>query len=451
MKSSIKAWIAQNQGTFNDIADALWENPELSLKEYQSSARLIEVLKSNGFAVSAQVADMPTAFVATYGSGAPVIGFNAEYDALPGLSQQAGACVKAPLDGDGVGQGCGHNLLGTGAVMGAIALRYAMEENTLQGTIKVFGCPAEELCIGKPFLARAGYFDDVDCFLDWHPWSYNRADYDTCNAYFNIKFHFSGKTAHGNSPWNGKSALDGAVLMGHAIEMLREHYPSAPADAANTLNYTFSDTGPAFPSVVPDHATLWCIGRFQTSELVTDILSRLEDCARGCALATGTTYQSELITATHEKIPNKALSYAVHENLRKCGLPKYSDKEEQLIEDMQREVGLADTGMDKTIKDFGTSGTALCDTSEFSWHAPYSTFWLAMAPSDGWHNWMVTSCAGSSIGKRAMRKAAEVLACSGLDVLQNPALLEAARSEWQERMRGRAYHTLLPDNAKPHF
>ena len=400
-------------------------------------------LNGRVFSITPNAGGLETAFVATWGEGRPVIGFNCEYDALPGLSQQEGRTEQAPVNGQEAGQGCGHNLLGTAASKAAAGVKHWMREQGISGTLKVFGCPAEELCIGKPVMAKAGLFREVDAFLDWHPWSYNRADYDHCNAYFSVKYHFSGQTAHGNSPWKGRSALDGAVLMGHAIEMMREHYPSAPEDAANTLNYTFSDTGPAFPSVVPDHASLWCIGRFRTADLSEIIMERLEKAAEGCAMATSTEVSVEKITATHHKIPNESLAAVVYENLKDCGLPGYTDEEDKMFREIQKNRGLEPTGPDRKIKEFGSSGTALCDTSEFSWHAPYATFWLAMAPHDGWHNWMVTACAGSSIGLRCMDKAAEILACSAGDLLIEPGILEQAREEWLAAMDGKSYKPLI--------
>lgn len=450
IKSFMEEWIESNKKIFIDISHEIWSNPELGLVEYKSSSLLINLLEDHGFNVEKNVANMPTAFIATYkGGSGPVIGINAEYDSLPGLSQKAGLAEKIEVDPRGNGHGCGHNILGTAGVMAAIALKNAVDKFNISATIKIFGSPAEELCIGKPFMAREGCYKDVDFFLDWHPWNYNRADYDTCNAYFNIKYHFKGKTAHGNSPWHGKSALDGAMLMGHALEMLREHYPSAPEDAANTLNYTFSNIEPAFPSVVPDKTTLWCIGRFQSTELMSQVIDRVYNCAKAGAIATDTTFSIEFITATHEKIPNKTLSKIVHDNMVKIGLPKFSEKEEELICNQQIAENMKPEGIDKEIKEFGTSGTALCDTAEYSWHAPYATFWLAMAPKGGWHNWMVTSCAGSSIGDKAMQKASEIMSASAVDILLDPSIIKKAKEEFKDRLGTRTYKTLLPEEVKP--
>ena len=300
-------------------------------------------------------------------------------------------------------------------------------------------------------MARAGLFGGLDAFLDWHPWTYNRADYDTCNAYFNIKYHFEGRTAHGNSPWHGRSALDAAMLQAHAVEMLREHIPPSPSpDAANTINYTFSDVGPEFPSVVPDRTTAWYVGRFNTAELLVDAISRINKCAEGAAIATDTTVKIELITATHDKIPNKILSEVMNKNLNEIGSPHFTREEHDFARQMQKSVGAAETGLDETILPFGGGYSALCDTSEYSWFTPYATTWITLAPPGvGWHNWIVTSCAGSSIGKKTLAVAAKVLATSAIDIIMNPDIIKAARQEWKERLAGREFVKVIPDSVKP--
>ena len=395
-KQFIFDWIEANQGPFNDAADAIWQAAELGMEEKKSSAKLIELLENNGFTVETGVAGMPTAFVATYGKRGPAVGFSAEFDALPGLSQEVGTEKKAIKDG-APGHGCGHNLLGTAGVYAAIALKQALEAKKIDATVKLFGTPAEELCIGKPFMARAGLFNGLDMLLDWHPWNYNRADYDACNAYFNVKYHFKGKTAHGNSPWFGRSTLDAAMLQGHAVEMLREHIRPSTAglDAANTINYTFSDVGPEFPSVVPDRTTAWYVGRFDQTELMVEVMERIDKCAKAAAMATETTVEIELITATHDKIPNKVLAEVMNKNLHEVGAPKFTAEEQEFAAKMQRQVGVEETGLDESILPFGGGSSVLCDTSEYSWFVPYVTLWVTLAPAGlGWHNWVVASCAG---------------------------------------------------------
>lgn len=449
IKQFIYDWIENNKQEFYEIADFLWDNPELGLEEYKACEKLTGVLAKHGFAIEKGLAGMPTAFIATYGDKGAILGINAEYDCLPGLSQDACCSIKTPIIAGAPGQGCGHNLLGTTGVLGAVALRYALEKYDIAATIKVFGSPAEEQCLGKPFMGRAGLYNNVDFFLDWHPWYYNRADYDTCNAYFNIKYHYKGKGSHGNSPWKGRSALDAALLSAHAIEMLREHYEPAAADAGNTINYNFPDIGPEFPSIVPDKTTLWVIGRFTTSDSMMDIISRIDKCAEAGALATGTTVEKQLITATHEKIPNKTLAEIVHQNFEEVGTPKFTKAEHDFVKEMQKAEELEESGLDETLKEFGQSGTVLCDTSEFSWNAPYATFWMTLAPASGWHNWMVTACARKSIGKKTMDNASKVIAGSAIDIIISPDLINSAKKELQDRLNGRVYKSLIPDNINP--
>lgn len=199
VKQFIVDWNEKNTEEFYQVSKEIWNYPELSMQEYKSSKLLIELLEKHGFFVETNVADMPTAFVASYGSGKPVIGINAEYDALPGLSQDGESLEKQPIAEGAPGQGCGHNLLGTGGVKAAIAVKNALEQYNLSGTIRVLGTPAEELCLGKPFMGKAGCFEGYDAFLDWHPWSYTKTNYDSCQAYFSVKFHYKGSTCHGNS------------------------------------------------------------------------------------------------------------------------------------------------------------------------------------------------------------------------------------------------------------
>lgn len=449
-KTFILDWVEKNKDQFYQIADQLWENPELGMEEYASSQALQELAKRNGFEVEAGVAEMPTAFIATWGQGSPVVGFSAEFDCLPGLSQDKDAVEKKPLVEGGPGHGCGHNLLGTGGVLAASALKEAMIEKGMEGTIKVFGTPAEELCIGKPFMAKAGCFKGVDFFLDWHPMTMNRAGFCECSAYFNIKYHFKGSTAHGNAPWHGRSALDGALLMGSALEMLREHMPPGKVDAESTLNYSFPDVGTGFPNVVPDKSTIWVIGRLINAEQVEEMLPRVDACAQGAAMATGTTVEKEVITVTHEKIPNEVLSHVMYENFKFVGVPQYSEDEIQAAKALQKACGAAETGMKMDLEPVEFRSMSVTDSSEYSWFAPMELALVELAPVGvGWHNWVVAKCAGGSMGKKAMTAAAKLLACTAADMLENPELIEKAKAELEERLAGRTYAPLFSEETKP--
>lgn len=451
IKDFIVEWNTQNTDDFYKAAKEIWENPELSMQEYKSSGILINLLKQNGFSVEAGVAGMPTAFIASYGSGKPVIGINAEYDALPGLSQNREKLEKSPVISGAPGHGCGHNLLGTGGVKAAIAIKNALEKFNLSGTIRVLGTPAEELCLGKPFMGKAGCFEGYDAFLDWHPWSYTKTNYDSCQAYFSVKFHFKGRTSHGNSPWHGRSALDAAMLQGHAVEMMREHmYPGCPPDATNTINYTFTTTGPEFPSVVPDYTTAWYIGRFITTEDMLEALERVTKCAEAGALATETEVEREIITITHHKIPNRTLAECFRDNMLKVGVPKFTEEEQETAKAIQRSIGKPETGLPTELMPFEGGYTVLCDTSEFSWNAPYASPWIAMGMQDcGWHHWGVVRCAGDTMGQKSMDCAAKVISLTAIDLICSPDILQKAHNEWVERMDGRVYKSLLSDDMVP--
>ena len=451
VKDFIINWNEDNKQGFYDVSKLIWENPELPMQEYKSSALLIGLLEENGFTVDKGVAGMPTAFIASYGSGKPVIGINAEYDALPGLSQDGEKLEKSPIIAGAPGQGCGHNLLGTGGVKAAIAIKNAIEKYGLSGTVKVIGAPAEELCIGKPFLGKAGLLEGYDAILDWHPWSYTKTNYDSCEAYFSVKFHFKGRTSHGNSPWHGRSALDAAMLQAHAVEMMREHiYPGCPPDAANTINYTFTTCGPEFASVVPDYTTAWYIGRFITTEDMLSALERVTKCAEAGAMATETSVEREIITVTHHKIPNKTLAELVRDNMLEIGVPKFTEEEHEKAKAIQRELGKPETGLPTELEPFEGGYTVLCDTSEYSWNAPYASPWIAMGMEDcGWHHWGVTRCAGDTMGQKSMDCAANVIAMTAADLLCDAELVEKAQAEWVERMDGRVYECLLDDDMEP--
>jgi aminobenzoyl-glutamate utilization protein B len=445
------AWTEAHKEAFYGIADKIWSNPELSMQEYEASKLLCEALTDFGFEVERGVGGMPTAFIASSGSGRPVIGINCEYDALPGLSQAAHTTGKSPVISGGPGHGCGHNLLGVGGVKAAAALRFVMEKHKLPGTIKVIGAPAEELCLGKPFLGKAGELAGFDAFLDWHPWYFNAAGAFGAPAYFSVKYHYTGKTAHGNAPWHGRSALDAALLQAHATEFLREHIdPGQPPFAANTFNYTFADTGPEFPSVVPDRATIWYVGRFVTSDEAEDALRRIGKCAEGAAIATETSVETEIIAVTNHRVPNETLAECVHANFVELGPPVFTAEENAEVRALQRAAGVPETALASDILPMAGGYTPVSDVSEFSWNAPYAAASVALGPDNtGWHHWTITACAAGSMGRKSMDKAADIIAAAGIDLLTDPSVIARARGELDERLAGKSYRCLLPEDAKP--
>ena len=243
--------------------------------------------------------------------------------------------------------------------------------------------------------------------------------------------------------------MDAGMLFGHAIEMLREHIiPSGP-EAPHTINYTFTDTGPAFANVVPDITKIQLYGRFNDLDVSQDALRRITLCAEGAAMATETKVERKFLTYTHNKLPNKVLAQVVHDNFQHYGAPDFSEQEQDFVKKMQDTMGLNPVGLDTSIKEFGPSETIICDTSEFSWNAPYATFWITMAPAGGWHNWMVTACSRGTIAKKVMEVASKIMTGSAIDVLTSPEILKAAQEEWKERLDGREYKCLVPEGIDP--
>ncbi|HUL29369.1 MAG TPA: amidohydrolase, partial [Thermodesulfobacteriota bacterium] len=310
----------------NLMSDKLWTYAELAMEEFRSTKVLTDYLAKNGFKVERNVAGMPTAFVATWGSGAPVIGFNVECDALPGISQKA-TVTKDPVVEGAPGHGCGHNYLGVGSIGAAVAMKSSMEKNGIRGTLKLFGNPGEELCIGKPYFAEAGIYKDVDAFLDWHPLGNNAASAASCNAYFNVRYRFYGKTGHGNVPWTARSALDAAILQANMVEFLREHIRAGDASAATTINYSFTQVGPSYPNVISDYTEAWYVGRLPSDEVLQDTVRRITLAAEAAAKATETRMEMKWLSATHIRIPNMALAKLIDKNLRTVGPPKFTKEE----------------------------------------------------------------------------------------------------------------------------
>lgn len=448
IKKYVEEWLEENKEEFYNLSDFIWDNPELGLEEFSAFTAVTKILEEHDYKVESGIGDMPTAFIATYGTEGPVIGVNVEYDCLPGLSQEKDKPFPSPIIEGAPGHGCGHNILCGAAVKVGIALRYVIEKYNLKATIKLLGSPYEEASVGKALVGRVGGYKGVDCVLDWHPWHYNKADYDKCNSVFVINFNFKGKMSHGAYPWIGRSAFDAAMLFGHALEMLREHIiPSGP-DAAHTINYTFTDVGAEFANIVPDRTVVQLYGRFSTLDVSKDAFNRIMDAAEGCAKATGTTVEPKIITYTHNKIPNKILAEVVHSNMQRYGAPGFTKDEQNFVKEMQRYSKLEPTGLKTDIDPFGPSETIICDTSEFSWNAPYATFWLAMGPTSGWHNWMITACAGNTIGHKTMDRAAQIISASAIDLITNPDIIDKAKVEWKERMGSNTYECLLPEGHK---
>jgi aminobenzoyl-glutamate utilization protein B len=430
---------------------AIWEFAEVGLEEKKSSALLVAQLKEAGFDVKTGVADMPTAFVATYGSGKPIIGILAEYDALPGLSQKVSP-EREPVDEGAPGHGCGHSGLGAGALGAALAVKAAMEEHRLPGTIRLYGTPAEETVIGKVYMLLGGEFKDLDVCLHWHPAARNEAWSGSSKAVVSVKFTFTGTAAHAaGSPDSGRSALDAVELMNIGVNYMREHVKE---DAR--FHYVITDGGGA-PNVVPATATVWYYLRADDHKDVESYYKWVNDIARGAALMTQTKLAVQVETDCHELIPNTPLSELLVKSLTAVGAPTFTDEErafarrlqQPLIEEFGTQFPLA---IDEGIHPLSSSSDPAkgsTDVGDISWFVPTgglrTTCMVAKSPG---HSWQNVATIGSTIGEKGTIYAAKVLAITAIDLLEKPELIAAAKSDWQTRMKDREYTTLVPKGQK---
>jgi aminobenzoyl-glutamate utilization protein B len=446
-KEAIK-WIDQHKQQLIRLSDQIWKYAELPMLEYKSSRLLAKEMEKMGFRVERGVAGMPTAFVAIYGEGQPIIGFLAEYDSLPGLSQKK-VPYKEPIVEGAPGHGCGHNLLGVGAASAAMAVKHIMDKYHLKGTIKLFGTPNEENDIGKLFMAREGIFNGLSAALDWHPESITEVALGGSHAIHNFKVTFYGKATHaGMNPWDGRSALHGVELMNTAVNFMREHMKPTVR-----IQYIITKGGEV-PNVVPDVATVWYNCRDITFEGSEEVYQRILKIAEAAALATDTEYESTLLTAIHQLLVLKKSSEIIQKNLEKVGAPGFTAEEQEFARKVQIALGIEQNGLHDHIEPlklpemgFGGGGT---DVSEVSWNAPVLRMNAACFPLGvPGHSWAVACTSGMSIGHKGMLVAAKTLATTSLDLLIQPELLGKVRAEWKELTKGKKYKNPLPLNSKP--
>ncbi|MHB9030749.1 MAG: amidohydrolase [Candidatus Latescibacterota bacterium] len=448
-KQTAVRWVDGNRKAFEDAAIAIHGFAEIGLEEYQSSKALADLMEKNGFQVERGVADMPTAFVATFGSGKPIIGILAEYDALPGLSQKASQPVQQPVVSGAPGHGCGHNLLGAGSCAAAVAMKAAMEKHTLSGTVRLYGCPAEETIIGKVYMAKAGLFNDLDACLVWHPSGENKVHVESNRALNSFEVTFHGKTAHAaGDPWSGRSALDAVELMSVGVNYLREH-----SRESVRIHSIIQDGGKA-PNIVPDYSRVWYFVRDSTRKGVEETYDRVLKCAEGAALMTGTTMKVNLITGVYNYLPNRVISEVLQQNLTAIGAPGFQPQEVQFARALQKSLGAEEKGPKTQIEPLG-DGKGLSggstDASDVSWIVPTSGEMGVVCNPEGTpgHHWGVTASSGSTLGLKGMATAGKVLAASGVELLMTPGILEKARAEFKEKTKDSPYKSPIPDGQKP--
>jgi aminobenzoyl-glutamate utilization protein B len=441
------AYLDQTRARWEELARQIWDTPELGLRETRSAAALIAVLEKEGFQVKRGIGSEPTAFVATAGSGAPVIALFAEYDALPGLSQAAGVPRRQAIAEGTPGHGCAHNLLGTASVAAAIAANRERLARKLPGTLQLFGTPAEEIGIGKTFMIRDGAFKRTDVVLAWHPDGQNRVTNRTRLAATAVNVEFFGRTAHAAAaPWLGRSALDALVLFDHAMALMREHIkPTA------RIHRIIRDGGSA-PNIIADHSEGEYWLRDASGESVNEMLGRLKKAADGAALATETRAKVTLIFSLREPVPNDTLNGVLQRELERIGPPRFDEADQRFARAMQKELGVQEAGLATTVMPLvqRNGESASSDIGEVSAAVPLAELNLATRPlGTGAHHWAQTACAAHPLGYKGMLTAAKVLAAGTVDVLTDPGLVKAARDEFLVQTKGKPYVSPLPPGAKP--
>ncbi len=433
------------------VNQTIWNLAEIGLQEHESSALLQKKLKAAGFDITAGVSNMPTAFVASYGSGKPIIGILAEYDALPGMSQQT-VPYRSPAKEDAAGHACGHSGLGTGALGAAVAVKTAMEKHGLPGTIRLYGTPAEETVIGKVYMLLDGQFDDLDVCLHWHPSTQNQPWAGSSKALVSVKFTFKGTAAHASvSPESGRSALDAVELLNIGVNFMREHVKE---DAR--LHYVVTNGG-GQPNVVPAVASVWYYVRADSHTDVEYYFDWINDIAKGAATMTRTELSVQVDTDCHELIPNIPLSELLYQRLVDVGAPSFTEEErsfarriqQPLIEEFGTQFPLAIDERIKTVGESNEPSGGSTDVGDISWYVPTSGIRTScMAAKSPGHSWQNVACIGSSIGEKGTLYAAKVLAVAAIDLLEKPELVSAARKDWEQRMSDRKYTSLIPKGQK---
>jgi len=430
-----------------EMAKKIWAWAEPGYQETKSSALLADELEKAGFKVERGVAKIPTAFTATFGSGKPVIGILGEYDALPEISQSTEP-FRQRVEGNAYGHGCGHHLFGVASASAAIAIKEQIESGKIKGTIRFYGCPAEEGGGAKAFMVREGLFKDCDAVLHWHPGSRNTAGDSSSLARMAVKFRFHGTQAHAaGSPEKGRSALDAVQLTCHAAELLREHCPDF-----TRIHHVITHGGGGAPNVVPEFAEVYFYIRHPKGDIVSKLYPRLLKCAEAGALATETKLEVKYEGGIMEILPNDPLSQVVKANLMKLNDISYTDEEKKFALRLQESLE-EKTPLDVVQKVFsvsGTTGKGSTDVGDVSWLVPTAGFSTAcFVPGSAGHSWQNVAASGTTIGKKGMHLAAKTLAASAWDLFQDPKLIDTAKEEHARRLDGRKYLSLMGKDQPP--
>ncbi len=448
LKAQAVAGVDSQKDNLIRLSDEIWSFAETALRETRSAQTLADHAEKNGFSVQRGVAGMPTAFVASYGSGRPIIGILGEYDALPGISQKAQP-TKEPLVAGAPGHGCGHNLFGAASLGASIAIKDLIVAGKLKGTIRFYGTPAEEAVGGKVYMARAGLFKDLDVCLAWHPDEDTEASTDSSQALVDFIVEFKGKTAHAAyDPWNGRSAVHGVEAFVNGINMLRENVrPSV------RMHYTIVKGGDV-PNVVPDYAKVWCWVRDSTRDSVEQVLERVRHIAEGAALIAGVESKMTIQAGDYETLVNLHGQKLLHANLEWLGPVLFTGEEQEIAKAMQRAAGVEPKGLDGSVRPMkaplADPPGGSTDVGDVSWVVPTLQFVVTTAPKDvPWHAWPVVASSGMSIGHKGMLYAAKTLAATAVDLFDDPETLSAIQAEFREKTKGVIYRPFIPDGPPP--
>ncbi|MFQ6004560.1 MAG: amidohydrolase [Woeseia sp.] len=448
LKEAVVASIDEQSGALISMSNQIWAHAEVALDETESAKVLVDYAEQQGFRVERGVAGMPTAFIASYGEGSPVVGILGEYDALPGLSQNASPVKGARVEG-AAGHGCGHNLFGVGSLGAATAVKRLMESGALQGTLRYYGTPAEEAVGGKIYMAREGLFDDLDIALSWHPNSENEMDTSSSQAMVETVVDFSGEAAHAAyDPWNGRSALDGLELFTHALNMLREHVRPTVR-----IHYAILKGGDA-PNVVPEKARAGVWIRDSEMAGVLPLYERMQVMADGAAMAANVEADVRLISGTYNTLINNEAAKIVHANMERLGDIEFSESENDFAKQLQKAMGVPEVGLNGKIQPLVLNSTEASggstDVADVSWIVPTVDLEVATAPVDiPWHSWGVVAASGSPMGHRGMQYAAKVLATTMIDLYVDPELLGPIREEFEKSTKGFIYKAYIPPGPPP--
>ena len=441
-KKSIISSIEKHESELIKISDSIWALAETAFNESESSRILADYAEKNGLTVTRGVADIPTAFTATYGSGKPVISILGEFDALPGLSQKASP-TKEPLNEDAPGHGCGHNMFGTSSLGAAIAVKELMEKGKIKGTVKFLGTPAEEKFFAKVWMVEAGLWSDVDVNISWHPGANIEADVQSGLSLIDFIVEFYGQAAHASAdPWNGRSASDALEIYTTGINYYREHILPT-----SRIHYHIQDGGQVV-NVVPDYSKLWVRVRDPKRKVMLPTYERVKKMAEGAAIMANVDYKISLVSGIYETLVNRSGGEIMQKNLELLGPITYTEEETAFGKAIQKATGKEQVGMDSKINPLKETeknpGGGSTDVGDVSWNVPNINLSVTVAPKDTpWHSWAVVACGGMSIGHKGMAYAAKAMGMTMVDLFENPKLVAKVKEEFKTRKGDEVYEPMI--------